>query len=334
MLVVQSYALAVFMCFITMLCWGSWANTQKLASKEWRFQLFYWDYSIGVVLLALVLALTMGSMGSVGRSFLADASQASGKAIGSALIGGVVFNLANILLVAAIDIAGMAVAFPVGIGLALVIGVITNYLALPVGNPVVLFLGVALVAVAIVIDAVIYGKLPSGSDKSVAKGLVISIIAGIAMGFFYRFVAASMSTDFINPQAGLLTPYTAVVVFSIGLLLSNVVLVTAIMLKPFTGKPVGLTDYFTQGNAKLHLVGILGGVIWSIGMSFSIIASGQAGYAISYGLGQGATMVAAFWGVFIWKEFKNAPKGTNGLITAMFIFFIIGLGLIIIARVV
>lgn len=333
MLIVQSYALAVVMCFITMLCWGSWANTQKLASKEWRFQLFYWDYSIGVLILALVLAFTMGSMGALGRSFLADLGQASGRALSSAFIGGVVFNLANILLVAAIDIAGMAVAFPVGIGLALVIGVITNYVATPVGNPVVLFVGVALVAVAIVFDAVIYGKLPSEGDKSVSKGLIISIIAGVAMGFFYRFVAASMSADFVNPQAGMLTPYTAVVVFSVGLLISNIVFVTAIMLKPFTGEPVGLTDYFTQGNTRLHLVGILGGVIWSIGMSFSIIASGQAGYAISYGLGQGATMVAAFWGVFIWKEFIKAPKGTAKLIWLMFGFFIIGLGLIIYARV-
>jgi len=333
MVIVQSYALAVFMCFITMLCWGSWANTQKLASKEWRFQLFYWDYSIGVLLLAVVLALTMGSMGSMGRSFFPDVAQASGKAITSAVIGGVVFNFANILLVAAIDIAGMAVAFPVGIGLALVIGVITNYLAVPVGNPVILFIGVALVVLAIIIDAIIYGKLPSEGDKSVAKGLIISIIAGVAMGFFYRFVAASMSTDFATPQNGYLTPYTAVVFFSIGLLVSNFVFVTAIMLKPITGEPVGFTDYYKKGNPRLHLVGILGGIIWSIGMSFSIIASGQAGFAISYGLGQGATMVAAFWGVFIWKEFKGAPGGTNRLIAAMFACFVLGLGLIIYARV-
>ena len=197
----------------------------------------------------------------------------------------------------------------------------------------ILFIGVGLVVVAIIIDAIIYGKLPSETEKSVAKGLIISIIAGVAMGFFYRFVAASMAPDFVNPQPGFLTPYTAVVFFSIGLLVSNIIFVTAIMLKPLSGEPVGLTDYFTQGNAKLHLVGILGGVIWSLGMSFSIIASGVAGYAISYGLGQGATMVAAFWGVFIWKEFRNAPKGTNKLIAAMFVCFFIGLSLIIYARV-
>ncbi len=333
MVVVQSYALAVFMCFITMLCWGSWANTQKLASKEWRFQLFYWDYSIGVLALAVLLAFTMGSIGAEGRPFLADLSQASSAALTSAFLGGVIFNLANILLVAAIDIAGMAVAFPVGIGLALVIGVVTNYIATPIGNPLVLFLGVALVAAAIVVDAIIYGKLPTQENKSIVKGLVISVIAGVAMGFFYRFVAASMASDFVNPQPGLLTPYTAVVIFSLGLFLSNLIFVTAIMFKPLAGEPVSPRDYFTKGNLRLHLIGVLGGVIWSIGMSFSIIASGAAGFAISYGLGQGATMVAAFWGVFIWKEFTNAPKGTNKLIAGMFAFFIIGLGLIIYARV-
>ena len=333
MVVVQSYALAVFMCFITMLCWGSWANTQKLASKEWRFQLFYWDYSIGVLLLAVVLALTMGSMGATGRGFVADLGQANGSAIMSALIGGVVFNLANLLLVAAIDIAGMAVAFPVGIGIALAQGVLVNYINKPEGNPVILFAGVGLVVVAIILDALAYKKLPSTGDKSVAKGLIISIIAGIAMGFFYSFVVDSMIPDFTAPADGLLTPYTAVVIFSVGLLLSNFVFVTILSLKPLSGEPVGLTDYFSKGNPKLHLVGILGGAIWSLGMSFSIIASDAAGPAISYGLGQGATMVAAFWGVFIWKEFKQAPKSTNKLLAAMFACFIIGLGLIIYARI-
>jgi glucose uptake protein len=333
MVVVESYFIALVMCFVTMLCWGSWANTQKLASKEWRFQLFYWDYSIGVLLLALILAFTMGSIGSDGRSFLTDLGQAGSSALLSAFIGGVVFNVANILLVAAIDIAGMAVAFPVGIGLALVIGVITNYIAVPVGDATILFIGVACVVVAIIVDALAYKKLPSDGEKSITKGLVLSIIAGVAMGFFYRFVAASMSTDFVNPEAGLLSPYTAVVVFSVGLLLSNFVWNTIVMAKPFIGEPVPYSDYFTKGNTKLHLIGILGGMIWSLGMAFSIIASGAAGFAIAYGLGQGATMVAAFWGVFIWKEFKGAPKGTNKLLTLMFVFFLVGLALIIYARV-
>ena len=333
MFIVNSYTLAVIMCFVTMLCWGSWANTQKLASKEWKFQLFYWDYSLGVLILSLILAFTLGSIGTQGRGFTDDLLLADRSNILSAFLGGVVFNFANILLVAAIDIAGMAVAFPVGIGLALVIGVITNYFATPLGDPTILFIGVALVTVAIILDAFAYRRVQS-SSKSIQKGLILSIIAGIAMGFFYRFVAASMVSDFYNPEIGMLTPYTAVVIFSIGLLLSNFLFVTLIMLRPFSGEKVPPLDYFKKGNTKLHLIGILGGAIWGLGMSFSIIASGIAGFAISYGLGQGATMVAAFWGVFIWKEFKDAPEGTNKLITAMFIFFIIGLSAIISARIV
>ncbi len=334
MVVVQSYTVAVIMCFITMLCWGSWANTQKLATKEWRFQLFYWDYAIGVFLLSLILALTMGSVGSVGRSFFEDLTQASGSAVLSALLGGVIFNLANILLVAAIDIAGMAVAFPIGIGLALALGVIINYIATPLGNPLFLFLGVAGVVLAIIVDALAYKKLPSQGEKTPVKGIFISILAGILMGFFYRFVAASMSTDFINPEAGKLSPYSAVVIFSVGLLLSNFVWNSIVMVKPFVGAPVPFGDYFRKGNLKLHMIGILGGVIWSLGMSFSIVASGVAGFAISYGLGQGATMIAAFWGIFIWKEFKEAPTGTSKLLALMFVSYAIGLGLIIIARIV
>jgi glucose uptake protein len=332
MLIVESYPLAVAMCVVTMLCWGSWANTQKLASAEWQFQLFYWDYSLGVLLLTLVFAFTIGSIGEEGRGFIADITQASPEALTSALIGGALFNFANILLVVAIDIAGMAIAFPLAIGLALVIGVVSNYVAFPVGDATLLFTGVGLVALAIVLDALIYKRLPDDGSKSMGKGLTISIICGIAMGFFYRFVADSMSTDFANPDAGLMSPYSAGVVFSIGLLVSNIVFLVPLMYKPVSGEVAPMGEYFSKGTPKLHLVGLFGGVIWALGFSLNIIAAGSAGYAISYGLGQGATMVAAFWGVFIWKEFKDAPEGTNKLITAMFVLFFIGLGLIIYSR--
>jgi glucose uptake protein len=331
MIVIHSYAWAVFLAFITMLCWGSWANTQKLATKKWPFQLYYWDYAIGVLLLSLLLAFTAGSIGTEGRSFLSDLSQAEFSSLGSAFLGGVVFNIANILLVAAIAIAGMAVAFPIGIGLALALGVITNYIATPLGNPVILFTGVICVIVAIVLDAMAYRKLPSSSAQSTTKGIVVSLLAGVLMGFFYRFVAASMVSDFVNPEAGKLTPYTASVIFAIGLLTSNFIWNTIFMYKPLAGERVTYRDYFEKGDSRLHLIGILGGVIWSIGMTLNIIAAEQAGFAISYGLGQGATMIAALWGVFIWKEFKGA-KGVSGLLTAMFLFFFVGLSLIIAAR--
>lgn len=332
MTIVESYAVAVVMCVVTMLCWGSWANTQKLASKEWRFELFYWDYAIGVLLFALALAFTFGSTGTAGRGFLEDLAQAEGSALRSAFIGGAVFNLSNILLVAAIDIAGMAVAFPIGVGLALVLGVISNYVATPLGNPVLLFTGVACVVAAILLSAASYSRLPAQGQRTMGKGIAISVVAGLLMGFFYRFVAASMSADFIVLEAGRLGPYTAIVVFSAGLLASNFLWNTLVMMRPFVGEPVPFGDYFSRGSVRLHLIGMLGGAIWNLGMSLSIIAAGAAGFAISYGLGQGATLVAALWGVFIWKEFKDAPAGTSPLLALMFGAFVVGLTLIVAAR--
>ncbi len=334
MVIVQSYLLAVVLCLVTMLCWGSWANTQKLAGRKWAFQLYYWDYALGVLLLALFLAFSMGSLGSAGRPFLADVAQASGASLWSAFLGGVIFNLSNILLVAAIDIAGMAVAFPIGVGLALVLGVIANYMATPVGNPVLLFLGVASVVLAIFVDALAYRRLPAQGQKTTGKGIAISVVAGVLMGFFYRFVAASMSSDFAHPEVGKMGPYAAVVVFSAGLFISNFLWNSIVMARPFAGDPVPFSSYLRDGNPRLHLVGILGGIIWSIGMSFSILASGAAGFAISYGLGQGATMVAALWGVFVWREFAQAPAGTGRLLSVMFLAYAFGLVLIIVSRVV
>lgn len=325
MFIVDNYFLAIILCVITMLCWGSWGNTQKLAGKTWRYELFYWDYVIGVVILALIFAFTLGSMGSNGRGFIEDISQANLPNIGSAFLGGVIFNAANILLSAAIAVAGMSVAFPVGIGLALVLGVIVNYLGSQKGDPLFLFLGVALITVAIIVNAIAYKRASSGEQKVTSKGILLSILAGLLMSFFYRFVAASMDLDnFISPAVGKMTPYTAVVVFSFGILISNFLFNTIMMKKPISGEPVGYKEYF-KGKIKIHMVGILGGLIWGIGNSLNLIAAGKAGAAISYGLGQGATLVAALWGVFIWKEFKNSPKGTNTMLGIMFILFILGI---------
>ncbi len=332
MYIVESYTLAVLLCFLTMLCWGSWANTQKLCPESWSFTLFYWDYSIGVLLFSLFIGLSLGSFGENGRPLLEDLSQAQVISYISAFLGGAIFNIANLLIVAAISIAGMSVAFPIGIGIALILGVLVNYIATPIGNPLLLFSGVFLIAMAILLDALAY-KFHSGQkNKSSSKGIIISVVGGILMGLFYRFVASSMSSDFNNPETGLFTPYSAILIFSLGIFFSNFLWNTYFMYKPLVGKSVKFIDYLKNSDIKIHLIGIVGGIIWCTGMSLSLISSEKAGYPISYGLGQGATMIAAAWGVFVWKEFKNATKKVNALIALMFFLFVIGLILIIISR--
>lgn len=331
MFVVESYSLAVIFCVITMFCWGSWANTQKLAGKTWRYELFYWDYVIGIVALSLIFAFTLGSSGDVGRPFLEDLKQADMSNIGSAFLGGIIFNAANILVSAAIAVAGMSVAFPIGIGLALVVGVIVNYIGAQKGDPVFLFLGVSLITVAIVLNAVSYRKMSAGKQTVTKKGIILSIVGGLLMSFFYKFIAVSMDLDnFVHPQVGKMTPYTAVVIFSLGILASNFVFNTILMKKPISGEPTNYKAYF-KGRFGIHMVGVLGGLIWGVGNSLNLIAAGKAGAAISYGLGQGATLIAALWGVFVWKEFKGASPKINILLALMFILFVGGIASIVYA---
>ena len=333
MFIINSYALAVVFCFITMLCWGSWGNTQKLAGKTWRYELFYWDYVIGMVLFAALLGLTMGSTGELGRSFIADLQQASLTSIGWVLLGGVIFNASNILLSASTSLAGMSVAFPLGCGLALVLGVVNNYLEQSKGNPVLLALGVLFIVVAIVCNGMAAGRVSKQSEgnKNSKKGIVLAIVAGLLMSTFYRFVVKGMDiNNFEQPAAGMLTPYSAIFIFALGVLVSNLIFNTYVMKRPFVGEPVSYSEYF-KGGLSTHLVGVLGGAIWCLGTAFSYIAAGKAGAAVSYALGQGAPMIAAFWGVFIWKEFKGADRKTGYLLALMFALFIIGLGFIVVA---
>jgi glucose uptake protein len=329
MLLPHTYQAALFLMVLSMCCWGSWANTLKLCPR-YRFQLFYWDYAIGMFLGALVLGLTAGSHGSAGVPLIPDMVQTAPILMFYAMLGGAIFNVANLLLVAAIDVAGLAVAFPVGIGLALVIGAISNYVITPVGNPLLLFGGVALVAVAIVLDAAAYRKRETSAKATTTRGIVISLVAGVLMGCFYPFVARALNGVPGQTAPG---PYAVSVFFMVGLLISTVPANLLLMARPLDGKPrVNGRDYW-PAPLGWHLAGVLGGAIWCVGGVANFVASGAhlVGPAVSYTIGQGATMVSACWGVFVWREFAGSPRAAKTLLFFMFIFFLLGLGAVALA---
>jgi glucose uptake protein len=323
MLLPHTYQAALLLMILSMLCWGSWANTLKLC-PGYRFQLFYWDYAWGVALGALALGLTAGSHGLVPPDFMSDMANAPPHSIVLALCGGAVFNIANLLLVAAIDVAGLAVAFPVGIGLALVVGSVSSYLVNPKANPLLLFGGVALVVVAIVLDAAAYRKRESEARAATTRGIVLSLVSGVLMGSFYPLVAASMQGTELSPGPG---PYATAMFFAFGVLISTVPANWILMKKPLDGKPAVKGADYWAALMRWHFAGLIGGAIWCAGAVTNFVASGahKVGPAVSYAIGQGATMVSACWGVFVWKEFAGAPPVAKRLLALMFLFFVLGL---------
>lgn len=321
----DNYAIALAMMLITMVCWGSWANMMKL-TPGWPFPLFYWDYVAGVLVISLVLGLTMGSMGGP-NALAANLSGAGNANILYALLGGAVFNIGNLLLVAAISIAGLAVAFPVGIGIALIVGVLLNYVIAPAANPVLLFGGVALVLAAIIVDALAYRVRGGEGHADAARGLKLAIACGILMGVFYPLVTKSMQ------GTGGLGPYSVSFIFSLGVFASSFPFNTWLMRRPLTKDPPCRFAQYGAASMGTHLAGLAGGAIWGVGMTFSLVAATThfVGTAVSYAIGQGATMVSAAWGVFVWHEFSGAPPSARRLLALMFALFLIGLGLVAVA---
>lgn len=328
MFIPHAYWTALLLMLVSMLCWGSWANTQKI-DKDWRFELFYWDYVWGLLACALLFGLTLGSTNSGSPdSFFQNLNDASVQSLLEAFLGGVIFNLGNLLLVAAISVSGMAVAFPIGAGLALVIGAVINYIISPKGNPILLFGGIALICIAIVLDALAYRGLPGGT-KATTKGVGLSLACGVAVGLFYPFVAKALTgSDHLGP-------YTVFFVFALGALVSNFPLNYALMRRPVSGPPLRMRDYF-RGRRSLHAWGLLGGVIWGIGTIANFVASyvPMIGPATSFSLGEGNTMISAIWGIFVWREFHGADNRVKGFLTIMFLFFVLGLSCIALSPVI
>ena len=312
----QSFGVALVMMIATAICWGSWANTFK-GVKNYRFELFYWDYAVGVFVATLIYALTMGSIGHNSASFLANVRSADGSNIGWALLAGVIFNLANLLLVAAIDMAGLSIAFPVSIGIALVVGTVLSYALQPKGNLSLVAAGVVCALAAVILDGKAYGAL--GSGKSVTqKSIVTCIVSGVLMGLWAPFSTRALT------HGNTLGPYSVAVFLTLGALLSCFIWNIYFMKRPLVGDPVDFSGFFS-GPANGHLLGLLGGGIWATGTVFSLVAASLTGVAISYAIGQSAPMVAALWGVFAWKEFEGANRTAKAYLALMFMFYVLAI---------
>jgi glucose uptake protein len=324
----HTYPAALLLMLLSMLCWGSWANAQKIDAR-WRFELFYLDYTLGLLAAALLFGLTLGRTDPASAdSFFANLHTAGTRSLVEAFAGGAVFSIGNILLVAAISVAGMAVAFPVGAGLALVLGSLLNYFVSPTGNPVLIFGGIVLVCIAIGLDALAYRDL-EGAGKSSAKGILLSIAGGIGAGLFYPLVAKSLS----GPAH--LVPYTVNFIFALGALTTAVPMSYLLMRKPVSGPQLDLRDY-AAGGVRVHAWGIVGGIVWGLGTIANFVASSvpMIGPATSFAIGEGNTMISALWGVFIWREFNGANSRVKLLLGLMFLFFLLGLTSIALAPIV
>ena len=318
----HSLGIALMMMITSAICWGSWANTYK-GVKNYRFELFYWDYAVGIFLVSLAFALTMGSTGHDASSFWNNVHSADNANIVSTMVGGAIFNLANLLLVAAIDMAGLAIAFPVSIGIALVVGVVSSFILQPKGNVALLAAGVVCAVVAVVMDGKAYGSLASAGRSVSKKSITTCIVSGVLMGLWAPFVAHAMTTG------NTLGPYSIAVFLTLGALLSCSIWNVYFMKKPLVGEPVSFSGFF-QGPVSGHVLGLLGGCIWGTGMVFNLVAASFTGVAISYAIGQSAPMVAAFWGVFAWKEFAGAPSKAKSYLAMMFVFYC--LAILLVAR--
>ena len=316
----SSLSIALVMMITSAICWGSWANTYK-GVKGYRFELFYWDYAVGIFLISVILALTMGSTGNDSSSFLNNVHAAGTANIVNAMIGGALFNLANLLLVAAIDMAGLAVAFPVSIGIALVVGTVLSYVLQPKGNAALLGAGVACALIAVVLDGKAYGSLTGEAKSASRKSLITCVVSGVLMGLWAPFMAHAMTRG--NP----LGPYSAAVFLTFGALLSCFIWNIYFMKHPLLGEPVSFSGFF-RGPASGHLLGLLGGCIWGVGTVFNLVAANFTGVAISYAIGQSAPMVAALWGIFVWKEFDRAGAKSKTYLGLMFVFYALAIFLV------
>jgi glucose uptake protein len=342
MILPQTYAVAMFLMILSMICWGSWASTYKAA--RWRFELYYFDFSFGLLLTALILAFTVGTVGFDGFSFMDDVLHAGKRPFLYAFVAGVLFNLANMLLMAAIAVGGMTVAYPISAGLGVIIGTVASRFTKAAGNPLLSFTGCALILAAVLVAAAIYrfineirheanaraGKAKSTKRPVAVKGIVISVASGVVMAGFYPLL--SMARE---GETGL-GPYSVCVIFALGVFLSTFVFNLFFMNLPVEGEPVDFLEYF-KGSPKAHGFAALGGIIWCLGAVAFLAASSaenvRIATSVSYGLVQGPTLIAMLWGMFVWKELKDGDARIHFMLGLLFALFALGILLVSVAQV-
>ena len=343
MILPQTHAIALLLMIASVLCWGLWANTFKMGGN-WRYELYYFDFAIGLGLAALLLGLTVGNLGFDGFSLEDDLLHAGKRQWLYAFGSGVLFNFGNEMLTGSMSVAGMAAAFPIGIGLALVLGALLNQVNRPGGSAALLVMGCALVIAAIVVASAAYAMMGSARREAEAraraapgtprrrvslKGVFLALIGGLFLGAFYPLTKKAQ-----DPDVGL-GPYATVLIFAVGVVLSTCIFNLFFLNLPVQGRPIEIWDYF-KVKPKMHLLGMLGGALWCCGAIANFVASAAPAEAqisanVGYAAAQGSALLAALCGIVIWREYKGADMRVKMMNFLVFLFYGGGLALILLA---
>ena len=323
MFIPHSTETALLLIVVSMLCWASWPNLLR-ALPQWRLEFFYVDYTLGFLLTVLLIGATAGSAGGFGLDFLDRFATAGMREAGLALLAGFLWNTGNIFLLNSIMIAGLAVAFTIGAVLAIMLGVGISYWAQPIGHPGWLLAGSVVLIVAACANAQAYRKLGGVSSRHKSLGIALALAAGVLVGVFPPFIAGAITGP------GALDSYVVSIYFMLGAAIATLIGMPILVARPFIGEPGSMKGYL-QGRTSWHVMGLLAGAIWCIGTVANFVSAGLVGVAISWGIGSGAPMVGALWGILLWKEFKGADTYSRTLITVSLVLYTTGVVLVAIA---
>jgi glucose uptake protein len=323
MYIPATYGTALILMLTSMVCWGSWPNLLKRL-PAWRLEYFYFDFTVGLLVTAVLYGMTLGSGETGASGFIATLWHAGPREAWFAVVGGFIWNFGNILLLNSIMLVGLAVAFPIAAIPAIVLGIGASYWLNPVGNAVALVTSAVLLLIAAQTTAAAYGRLGSVVTAHRSKGIAVALISGFLIGFFPPFVTAAFSGS-----AGL-DAYALTTFFTVGAFLATLVSLPVLLKKPLVGEAGKLAGYF-GGSTGQHVLGLLAGAIWCTGTVFNFISASLVGVAISVGIGSGAPMVGALWGVFVWGEFASGDRKAKRLIGAALVLYAVGVATMAIA---